>query len=56
MNNTKELQSILLKILLIFLIFGVSYAIVYLFPLLVTIVLTATASLLIIKRESLWKS
>ena len=56
MDSNEEIKIIVLKILIIALIFGISYAVVYLFPLLMTIVLTATASILIIKKESLWKS
>ena len=56
MNNNEEIRLIILRILLIAFIFGISYAVVYLFPLILTIALTAIASTIIIKRESLWKN
>jgi|3_EtaG_2_1085321.scaffolds.fasta_scaffold135728_2 hypothetical protein len=52
MNNNEEIRLITLRILLIAFIFGISYVVVYLFPLILTIALTAIASTIIIKRES----
>jgi len=52
MNNNEEIRLITLRILLIAFIFGISYAVVYLFPFILTIALTAIASTIIIKRES----
>lgn len=56
MDSNEEIKLIILRVLLIAFIFGISYAVVYWFPFIVTVILTAIASIIIIKRESLWKS
>ena len=52
MNN----ETIMIKVLSVIIIFGISYALVHWFPFILTIIITAIASLLLIKKESLWKN